>query len=420
VTRETPAGGDSWDLDRLMHRQIYIDLIRSYLADYGSQYKLARALGISEAYVSYLLEPLRVTLSPRQALHWSTLLCAAGHEVAEAFKYVKTPAQLRAQQIADQLLTDGDRREVLLYHVRLARQLTPARPDSAVLSGGDARALLQLVGDTHQAALYDPAELVTAASYAQVWRQARDLPARIDPRFNPAEHAQALMFLHDTAQVLGRPDLALGFARRALRALPASRPGSSGSPAIVRLRVNAIFAEIVTLNTLGLRADAVRAGQYAQSLPAYDDEPQTWLRSFLEQRLVSMSGLHRTSIYLAERTAGMAMDILPDDRLSRVGISRRLMDVYLSRPTPRSTRNASRLADGLHQAVAGGSGLSSLRRVQILRTLIRYHQHVGDPAAASELIARCVKVATEANLVHQRDELAREVRGKPTDTSDSA
>ena len=85
------------------------------------------------------------------------------------------------------------------------------------------------------------------------------------------------------------------------------------------------------------------------------------------------------------------------------------MDVYLSRPTPRSIRNASRLADDLYQAVGRGSGSSPLRRAQILRTLIRYHRRVEDPSAASDLIAECLKVTTEANLVHQRDELVREV-----------
>jgi hypothetical protein len=409
MTRQTPAEARSWDLDRLMHRQTYIDLIRAYLADYGSQRDLARALGISEAYASYLLEPVRLRLSRRQDGHWSILLCAAGHEVAEAFKYVKTPAEFRAQQIASQLLTDADRRDVLLYHVSLARRLAPAPADSALLSASDARTMLQTIGETHQAALYGPAEAVTAASYAQVWRQARDLPALIDPRVNPPEHAQALMFLHDTAQVLGRPDLALGFARRALRALPASRRGNAGSPAVIRLRINAIFAEIVTLNTLGLRADALRAGEYAQSLPGYGDEPETWLRSFLEQQLTSMSGLHRASIYMAESTADRALGLLPDDRILRAGVSRRLMDVYLSRPTPRSIRNASRLANDLYQAVAHDCGLSPLRRAQILRTLIRYYRRVEDPSTATDLIAECLRVTAEANLVHQRDELVREV-----------
>jgi hypothetical protein len=403
------ADARSWDLDRLMHRQTYIDLMRAYLADYGSQRDLARALGFSEAYASYLLEPLRLTLSRRQAVHWSILLCAGGHEVAEAFKYAKTPAEVRARQIADQLITDTDRRDVLLHHVTMARRAAGSSPGSAALSGGDARAVLQLVGETHQAALYNSAGPVTSASYARVWRQARDLPALIHPRLNPAEHAQALMYLHDTAQVLGRPDLALGFARRALRALPGSRPGNAGPPDVIRLRINAILAEVVTLNTLGLQADALRASRYAQSLPGYDDEPQTWRRSFLEQQLTSMAALPRASVYLAERTADQALCLLPGDRILQAGVSRRMMDVYLSRMTPRSIRNAGRLASDLQQAVTRRSGTSPLRRAQILRTLIRYRRCVADLASATDLIAECLKVTAEANLVHQRDELVREL-----------
>lgn len=399
------AQARSPDLDRLMHRQTYIDLIRAYLADYGSQRDLACALGLSEAYASYLLEPLRLSSGRRPAEHWSVLLCAAGHEIAEAFKYVKTPAEVRARQIAEQLLTDADRRDVLRYHISLARRRAMPPPDSPGMSASAARAALEMVGEIHQAALYAPAGPVTASSYARVWEQARDLPALIDPRLNPAEHAQALLYLHDTAQVLGRPDLALGFARQAIRALP----GKASPPAVVRLRVNAIFAEIVTLNTLGLRGDALLASEHAESLPGFGDEPQTWLRSFLEQRLTSMTGLPRAPVYLAESTADRAACLIPGQRIVQAGVSRRLMDVYVSRLTARSIRKAGRLADDLHSAVLRDCGMAPLPRTQILRSLITYHRRIGDARTAGGLIAECLRVTTEANLIHQRDELAREL-----------
>jgi hypothetical protein len=319
------AEARSWDVDRLIHRQTYIDLIRAYLADYGSQHDLACALGLSEAYVSYLLEPLRLASGRRQAEHWSVLLCAAGHEVAEAFKYVKTPSEVRARRIAEQLLTDADRRDVLRYHISLARRRTRPAPESPALSASAARAALEMIGEIHQAALYDPTEPVTASSYARVWEQAPDLPALIDPRLNPVEHAQALMYLHDTAQVLGRLDLALGFARQAIRMLPASQPGNAGASAVVRLRINAIFAEIVTLNTLGLRRDALLASKRAESLPGFGDEPETWLRSFLEQQLASMADFPRASVYLAESTADRAAGLIPGNWIVQAGVTRRLM-----------------------------------------------------------------------------------------------
>ncbi|MGH3190089.1 MAG: hypothetical protein ACRDOL_23050 [Streptosporangiaceae bacterium] len=392
-----------------MHRQTYIDLIRAYLIDYGSQRDLSRALGLSEAYASYLLEPLRLASDRRQAEHWSVPLCAAGYEVAEAFKYVKTPTEVRARQIAEQLLTDGDRRDVLRYHISMARRRALPSLDSPAMSASTARAALEMIGEIHQASLYDPTEQVTASSYARVWEKARDLPALIDPRFNPTEYAQALLYLHDTAQVLGRPDLALGFARQAIRALPAAQPGLAGSPGVVRLRINAIFAEIVTLNTLRLHRDALLASEHAESLPGFGDEPQTWLRSFLEQRLTSMTGVPRASVYLAESTADRAAVLIPGDWIAQASVTRRLMDVYLSRITARRIRKAGRLADDLHCAVPRDSGMSPLRRTQILRSLITYHRRIADTQTAADLIAECLQVATEANLIHQRDELVREV-----------
>jgi len=46
----TPRG-PAWDPERLIHRQTYIDLIRAYLRDYGSQHDLARALAMDAALI---------------------------------------------------------------------------------------------------------------------------------------------------------------------------------------------------------------------------------------------------------------------------------------------------------------------------------------------------------------------------------
>ena len=85
------------------------------------------------------------------------------------------------------------------------------------------------------------------------------------------------------------------------------------------------------------------------------------------------------------------------------------MDVYLGHPTARSIRKAERLADDLRGAVAGDSGIAPLRRTQILRSLISYHRRIADTQIEANLIAECLRVATEANLIHQRDELIREI-----------
>jgi hypothetical protein len=420
--RRVTAAEWPWDPECLLHRQMYIDLISAYLADYGTRRDLARALGVSEAFLSYLLQSPRLTGRPPPA-HWTVLMAAAGCEVADALRFAKTPSQVRASQIADRLVSDDARREILLYHVSRARgRAKPDPPQPQRMSPETATRSLQLVGDVHQDALHHSAEAVAADSYARVWRLARNLPARIDPRRHPVDHARALMFLHDTAQVLGRPDLALGFARRALSVLPADGRAAAVAPGVARLRINALLAEAVSLNTLGLRAQAWRVAQYAEAQPGYRDEPHAWLRSFLEQRLTAMAGLPRASLYHAESTADRAQGLVTGDRVLQAGITRRLLDVYLTRLTPRSSRKAAALAADLGKAAPAERGMSPLRHAQILRTLARHHFLTGEGAAATALVGECLRLTTEANLIGQRTELIREfaARRPPAEARPSA
>jgi hypothetical protein len=122
-----------------------------------------------------------------------------------------------------------------------------------------------------------------------------------------------------------------------------------------------------------------------------------------------MTGLPRSSVYLAESTADRASSLIPGNWITEAGVARRLMDVHLSRLTPRSTRKAGRLASDLHRAAEPDSGISPLRRTQILRSLITYHRRIGDPRTATSLITECLQVTAEANLLHQRNELIRDM-----------
>jgi hypothetical protein len=402
------GGPPAWDPERLIHRQTYIDLIRAYLRDYGSQHDLARALGLSEAYASYLLAPLRLGNDRRRA-HWADLLAARGGEVAEAFKFAKTPSRHRARQIADLLCTDAERREVLLHHIGLARRPSrfPAR-DGVRLPDPEARAAVNALAELHHSALHDSRPHMTAVTYARVWRDARSLSSSIDPQRNPAGYAQVLMFLHDSAQVLGRADIALGCARKAIGILQSIETGTPSSDDQVRLHINARFAEVVSLNTLGLRNEARAAIASAEPLRGYHREPETWLRSFLEERLSTITSFPRASIYDAERTAEMALDLVPDDAILRAGVTRRLMDIYLTRLTARNLRKADQLADRLRPVVTTGSEISPLRRAQILRTLARYSRSAKDTAGTAAMVTECLRVTAEANLIHQRRELIRD------------
>jgi hypothetical protein len=391
---------------QVLHRQMYADLIRAYLKDYGSQAQLARAIGVTEAYVSLLLEPLHAAGSKRREARWTAVLQASGHEIADEVKFLKSPSEERADQIARELCTDRDRRDVLRHHINLARKPRPGmHAGAANLAADEAESALSRVGDIHQIALFDPRPDANRAAYLEVWSRAEYLAAAIDPVRSPVPHAQALMFQHDAAQVFNRPDLALGHARRAILVIAESCRSGPQEEAATRLRVNALLAETVSLNTLGLAAGAMAVLRQAEQVPGYRHEPQSWLRSFLEQRLSAMTRSSRLSIYDAEKTASDAAGLAASDAVLQAGISRRLLDVYAVHASARSRRKADGLAARLGVLAATVDSLTPLRRAQILVTLCRYHRASGDLGAAANAFVAGMSLTTQASLFHQQQEL---------------
>jgi len=390
---------------RALHRQMYVDLIRAYLRDYGTQKDLARALGMSEAYVSFLLEPLRTSEMSQRTAHWSSALTAPELEIVEAFKFLKTPSEERARQIADQLCTDTQRRDFLRHHIDLARRSAfRTCEDSAKISGDQAQSALMTIGSIHQIALFDSGAIANRDAYLDVWNLAAGLTDVIDAVRNPAEYAQALMYLHDAAQVFNRPDLALDYARKAVLAL--SDPGARHVPeVVVRLRINSLLAEAVSLNTLGLSAEAMAVIDQAAHTSGYLYEPESWLRSFLEQQLTAFKRSRRISIYQAEKVADQAISLVPADGILQTGITRRLLDVYVSHATARSRRRADQLAIQLWASASASGHMSPLRRAQMLVSLHRYFRSINDSEVATECFSECMLVTKQANLFHQQQEL---------------
>ncbi|MBV6702755.1 hypothetical protein KV557_37620 [Kitasatospora aureofaciens] len=398
----------NWPQLRIFHRQMYVDLVRAYLVDYGTQEDLARALNLSAPYVSYILKPLEGDLEGGRAFaYWEDVDDATLLDINEALKYLKTPAKVRAEQIADSLCSDSERREVLLEHMRLAAARHP--PGGVAvnpLGREELEATIKAIGQLHSVALssLDPGD--TKRAYSQVWAYARQVVERIDATVFPIEFAQVLMFLHDAASVLGRHDLALQSARRALVALGGSRTLTGGSrDYAIRFRLNALLAETVTLNNFGLRDAAMAVAERAQNVPGCASmEPEHWRRSFLEEQLKSMAAMPRSAISEAERKADEACCLAGERTQQRIGTESRLLDLYVSRG---SKGNARRLAERL--AGEDEHGLSPLYGVRLSRALARYYSSRSEPQAAVDALSRARTIALSADLKHQTDEINRQV-----------
>jgi hypothetical protein len=400
---------DDWPSYRALHRQMYVDLLRAYLLQYGSQRALATALGFSDAYLSLLLEPLR---SPsdgsRKLAYWAAAARRPPYEVAEALRALKNPSLDRAKQLADHLCSDEERREVLLYHINQASRSWPSTSRAEKrLSAEEAQQVTLSLGAMHHAALHSSDPNAARTGYAQVWESGRAAAALIDERRQPLEAARVLMIVHDAACILNRFDLALGYARRAILILD-EHPNPRASHEHIRLRTNAALAEALALNDLGLHHEALAVGEQAKTLPGYRVEPESWLRSFLEQRLRSLERTRRASIYDAERTAEQARELVADDPILIAGVDTRLADVYLAQPSPRSLRRAQALVERLVPFSQREAGEPPLRRVLALRTAAQYFNQTGDCTMRADLLCRCIEIADAAGLAHQRAKVERE------------
>ncbi|MGW7613476.1 hypothetical protein ACWGKW_40790 [Streptomyces sp. NPDC054766] len=393
---------------RMFHRQMYIDLVHAYLEDYGTQRQLARALGVQDVHISNLLEPFRqFREGRREDAYWGDSVGILQVEVGEALKFLKTPSRLRAQQIADSLCSDRERRAVLLDHMRLAAERSPTFAAS-MLNPVDREELaedIRAIGKLHSVALSGIRPEDTRIAYSQVWDSAGRAISRVDPRLFPIEYAQILMFLHDAASVLGRHDLALQDARQALLVLSGSCADAGESRDYVeRFRINALLAEVVTLNNMGLRDGALVVLERAKEAPWYTMETEHWKRSFLEESLKSMIATPRSAIRDAEQAAEEACDLAGRRTQQWKGTQSKLLDVYVARG---SIRKADHLADELARSEL--DSLSPLYGVRVLRSLARYYKARTDSGSVLNSLVKAAAIAASANLTHQSEEIRRQV-----------
>jgi hypothetical protein len=396
-----------WPQHRVYHRQMYVDLVRAYLLDYGSQSALARALNLTEAYVSFLLEPPRLVGQSRLDAHWGTVVSRPAHEISDALKFLKSPSLARARELSDHLVSDQERREVLLHHIQQAgRVKAPEHTQAATLDHEEVELAAGSIGELHQVALHGTVAAETQLSYAQVWEAAQRLVGRIGGG-QPVHHAQVLLFLHDAASVLDRHDLALGYARQAAFVVVTSAPRREDTDLLARFHINAVAAEAVSLNNLGLHGQVLSLATKARRFRGFDIEPEHWQRTLIEERLKAMAGRGRFSIYEAEAVADQARALIPEGEGLQFGIISRLVDVYLAHRSERSMRRADALLDVMHRAAGSREALPPLRQIRILRSLAQYFRLVGDKQSEAEVLGQWQRIAEAANLAHQRAVLER-------------
>jgi hypothetical protein len=126
------------------------------------------------------------------------------------------------------------------------------RADFDPLCGDEVAEALEVIGALHAVALHGTDPPDTRLAYSQVWDTALHVLDGMDAKQYPVEYAQVLMFLYNAASVLNRQDLALGYARHATLVLAEHTANGTSNDYLIRFRINALAAEVLSLNNLGL------------------------------------------------------------------------------------------------------------------------------------------------------------------------
>lgn len=404
------TAGEPWPSDRIYHRQMYIDLIRSYLRTYGSQRELAQAVGIHEVVLSGLLEPVRATYQPRRDTYWAETLTLPAKETAYLPDEVRVLSLARIQRIVEELSSDAERRAVLLEHLeRAGESSTRSSLPPARLSGEEIQEQLVRLHLRHGDALRSPDPGLARSGYTDVWLIASEIAGRIDPKRHPAERAQVLLYLDDAAATFNRADLALSYARRALLTLHQSPPSGSGDrDRRHRLWINAVVAETRALNGLGLNQEALRLIERAKTFPGYEIEPAIWQRTLMEQQLSAIAGGRDIRIYDAEATADRVLCLTGPDRIVTAGIQCKLASIYLTQGSARSLRKTGKLVATFLDLARSESDLPPLRRAMLLRGAASYFHRVRDRETRDDLLRQCIQIIDAGGFTHQRAQLERE------------
>jgi hypothetical protein len=383
-------------LEEQAHRVAYTALLRSVLKEPGSKERLARAAGISQQYLSYLLNP------------------ADGRTLT-----FRIPSPRVANQIAGALPADRALREDVRQHMHLAsqRQLSRVRAMPAQLSGGELQAQVDELGAAHHHATFLAGPGEARAGYRAVRDVTRDLLEAIRPERNAMSFVELCFLLHDVQCVLDRPGDAVYAARRARFVVGAMRERDVSREYLLQRRMQAIRAEAVAYHNLGLDRMAYERCAEAEDLArAEHEEPDELLHVYRDQ-LSALAGTSRFALgevaYLAGRVRRLAER--RSDQLDPLWslLTRRSEAVAYLRHG--KVQQAGKLVEELLDQAPHVPMMGPLHHAVLLRAAASVWWAMGDTSRWEMTARALVVLAGTAGLGHQIWAMRQEF-GEPADT----
>lgn len=380
-----------------LHREVYIAVLNGLLKARGSKQALAKKVGITPQYLSYILDP------------WN----------------IRTPSPKVAEAIVAALPLPLGQKHVLLEHMILAneRRVQMHGSISQKLTAYDLDEIdeiLRCLRETHQQAMFTADPSQAKVKYKLVYEMSSFLIRIINPRQNPLAFVELCFLGHDSGCVLNRQIDALWFAKQARFVVESAQLCELRQPKEIFIdsKINAIRAEAVSYHNLKLFKPAYYCCEEAEELLAtrnFKGRYDFWKPHLLRDKINALVGMPRFAITEAEGLAHQVeksceKDIYTDEEkellvfLIRSSLSR----AYIKYGGIRNWRKAEHLLRTEFERMGKMERIGPLHQTLLMRTYARLRWMEGDQEGWRYFINHSIKTAIDAGLDHQIQEIHHE------------
>jgi hypothetical protein len=371
----------------LLHKQVYIDVLRGILSTHGMKKVIADAAEITPVYLSNILNLDHHPPSPD----------VAGRIIAA-------------------LPVDTVTKHILEEHMSLARQYRVSMDEQmhyAVRYEMFEGVLHDLQGLYGQST-FGSTSSETKHAYFALAEQSRNLLKWVNPARHPNAYVRICMLGQDALSVLNRHSDALWFGLRAKDIVERTNPAKQSREEFEYLQVNTYYALSVTYRNLNLHQQARDICHQTIALLKPDPHlSRFWMPHVLRDEIKALAHLRRFAISEAEGLYFQARAMLdgrdgPDDDLLDILLQQALAEAYVGHGTTRSLRKADEVLNWQIDTLPQQTQVGPIHTTILLKTFAHLRWKQGSHEEWHYFANRALDIARSAGLQHQADQIQRQ------------
>lgn len=371
----------------LLHKQVYIDMLRGVLSTHGMKKAVAAAAEITPVYLSNILD--------------------LDHH---------PPSPDVARRIIAALPVDTATKHTLEEHMSLARQYQSC-VDEQVCYAARYEMFEDMLGDLQRLygqSTFGSTPVQTKWAYFALANQSRDLLKLVDPARYPNTYVRVCMLGQDALSVLNRHSEALWFGLRAKDVIERSNPAKQAREEFEYLQANVYYALSVIYRNLNLHQQARKICYQTMTLLRPDPHlSHFWMPHVIWDEIKALAHLRRFAISEAEGLYFQAWAMLdqrdaPDNELLSILLGQALAEAYVEHGTPRSLRKADSLLNWQFDTLQQQAQVGPIHTTILLKTLAHLHWKQQSHEEWRYFVGQALDIARSAGLQHQADQIRRQ------------